>query len=319
MAATITVTASYTTSGGTTGLGFETALAFARAGGDVIVAGRNPARGAEAVARIQKSMPSATVAFETLDLGDLASVAACGDRLNAKRESIDVLINNAGVMTPPRRETTADGFELQMGTNYLSHFALTAYLLPLLGHGKDPRVVTLSSVAARSGVIDFDDLQSERGYRPMQAYSQSKLACLMFAFELQRRSDAAGWGLTSIAAHPSISRTDLLHNAPGRFSVQGLTRSLLWFLFQPVAQGALPTLFAATSPDAQKAGYYGPNRLSETRGYPADAKPPPQSLDLEAASRLWEESSMLTGVDFGQCRIPPTAARLFSAGADGRA
>ncbi len=304
---------------GTGGLGFETALAFARAGGDVIVAGRNPARGAEAVARIQKSMPSATVAFEALDLGDLASVAACGDRLNAERESIDVLINNAGVMMPPRRETTADGFELQMGTNYLGHFALTAYLVPLLGHGKDPQVVTLSSVAARSGVINFDDLQSERGYRPMQAYSQSKLACLMFAFELQRRSDAAGWGLTSIAAHPGISRTDLLHNAPGRFSVQGLTRSLLWFLFQPVAQGALPTLFAATSPDAQKAGYYGPDRLSETRGYPADAKPPPQSLDLAAASRLWEESSMLTGVDFGQCSIPPTAARLFSAGADGRA
>ncbi|WP_236038676.1 Rossmann-fold NAD(P)-binding domain-containing protein [Belnapia arida] len=222
-------------------------------------------------------------------------------------------------MMPPRRETTPDGFELQMGTNYLGHFALTAYLLPLLRHGRDPRVVTLSSIAARSGAIDFDDLQSERGYRPMQAYRQSKLACLMFAFELQRRSDAAGWCLTSIATHPGISRTDLLHNAPGRLSVQGLARSVLWFLFQPVAQGALPTLFAATSPDARKGGYYGPDRLGETRGYPTDAKPPPQSLDLKAASRLWEESSLLTGVDFRQCKVLSNTTHLISTGADNRA
>jgi NAD(P)-dependent dehydrogenase (short-subunit alcohol dehydrogenase family) len=285
---------------GTGGLGFETALALAGAGGDVIIAGRNPARGAKAVASIKKSVPGAEAVFEALDLGDLASVAAFGDRLNRRRRSIDLLINNAGVMTPPRREISADGFELQMGTNYLGHFALTAYLLPLLVRGRDPRVVTLSSVAARSGTIDFDDLQSERAYRPMQAYGQSKLACLMFAFELQRRSDAAGWGIKSIAAHPGISRTNLLHNAPGRFSVQGLARSLLWFLFQPAAQGALPILFAATAPEAQKAGYYGPDRLSETRGHPADAKPPSQSLDPSAASRLWDESTMLTGVKFIQ-------------------
>lgn len=302
---------------GTGGLGFETALALAGAGGKVIVAGRNPAKGAEAVTRIRRSVPDAAVAFEIVDLGDLASIAACADRLNATLGGVDVLINNAGVMTPPRREITADGFELQFGTNYLGHFALTAYLLPLLRRRNGSRVVTLSSVAARSGAIAFDDLQSEQGYRPMKAYGQSKLACLMFAFELQRRSDAAGWGVTSIAAHPGISRTDLLHNAPGRFSVQGLARSLLWFLFQPAAQGALPTLFAATSPDARKAGYYGPDRLGETRGYPADAKPPPQSLDAKAASRLWDESRMLTGVEFGQQRIllrpaaPSTAARQY--------
>jgi NAD(P)-dependent dehydrogenase (short-subunit alcohol dehydrogenase family) len=299
---------------GTGGLGFETALALARAGADVIVAGRNPSRGAEAVARLKRIAPGAGTVFEALDLGDLASVAAFGDRLNSRRQSIDLLINNAGVMTPPRRESTADGFELQMGTNYLGHFALTAYLLPLLARGRDPRVVTLSSVAARSGIIDFDDLQSENAYRPMKAYSQSKLACLMFAFELQRRSDAAGWGIKSIAAHPGISRTSLLHNAPGRLSVQGLARSLLWFLFQPAVQGALPTLFAATAPEAQKAGYYGPDSLSETRGHPTDAEPPPQSLDSRAASRLWDESSMLTGAEFrlqeGMLTTPARSAAI---------
>ncbi|MDQ1080637.1 SDR family oxidoreductase [Pseudoroseomonas cervicalis] len=285
---------------GTGGLGLETALALARAGGRVIIAGRNPDRGAEAVARIRQAVPEAQVTFEPLDLGRLASIAACGERLGAALERIDVLVNNAGVMTPPRRQLTADGFELQLGTNHLGHVALTAHLLPLLRRGQDPRVVTLSSVAARAGAIRFEDLQSERDYKPMPAYAQSKLACLMFAFELQRRSEAGGWGLSSIAAHPGVSRTGLLHNAPGRFSAAGLTRSLLWFLFQPAAQGALPTLFAATAPAARPGGYYGPHRLSETRGHPTDAKPPPQALDAGVAARLWEESLRLTGVSFGE-------------------
>ncbi|WBV42610.1 SDR family oxidoreductase [Pseudoroseomonas cervicalis] len=294
---------------GTGGLGFETAMALAAAGGHILIAGRNPERGAAAVARIRHGVPEAAVAFEPLDLGSLASIAACGERLKARLERLDTLVNNAGVMTPPRRETTADGFELQFGTNHLGHVALTAHLLPLLRRGRDARVVTLSSVAARAGAIRFDDLQSERGYKPMQAYGQSKLACLMFAFELQRRSEAAGWGITSLAAHPGIARTDLLHNAPGRFSAQGLARSLLWFLFQPAPQGALPTLYAATAPQARGAGYYGPDRLGETRGHPRDAKPPPQSLDAEAARRLWDESCRLAGVTFGPPGHPcPVAA-----------
>jgi NAD(P)-dependent dehydrogenase (short-subunit alcohol dehydrogenase family) len=284
---------------GTGGLGFEDALALARAGADVIIAGRNPGKGAQAINRIKQEVPGAKVSFEAVDLGSLASIAAFGKRLNANQERIDVLINNAGVMTPPRRATTADGFELQFETNYLGHFALTAHLLPLLRRARAPRVVTLSSVAARSGAINFDDLQAERGYKPGRVYSQSKLACLMFAFELQRRSDAAGWGLVSIAAHPGVSRTDLLHNAPGRLSFQGLLRTVLWFLFQPASQGALPTLFAATSPDAREGGYYGPDRMSETRGYPSEAKSPAASLDAQAASRLWDLSEALTGVRFG--------------------
>lgn len=147
----------------------------------------------------------------------------------------------------------------------------------------------------------------------MPVYAQSKLACLMFAFELQRRSDDLGWGITSIAAHPGISRTDLLHNAPGRFSAQGLLRSALWFLFQPAPQGALPTLFAATSPDARKSGYYGPDRLSETRGHPTEAKIPAQALAQNVASELWDVSCALTGVAFGEATAPPAHVRIGAA------
>lgn len=283
---------------GTGGLGFETALALARAGASVIVAGRNPSRGAAAVNQIRRDVPGADVAFGLLDLASLDSIRAFAGRLRGSHGSLDLLINNAAVMTPPRRLSTADGFELQFGTNYLGHFALTAELMPLLRKGKQARVVTLSSLAARNGAIDIDDLQARRGYKPMQAYGQSKLACLMFALELQRRSDAAGWGIRSIAVHPGISRTDLLPNGAGAASVAGLLRRYLWFLFQPAAQGALPTLFAATSPQARGGAYYGPDRLGETRGYPASAVIPPQALDATAAARLWTASEALTGTVF---------------------
>lgn len=284
---------------GTGGLGFEDALALARAGANVIVAGRNPTKGEEAVARIRRAAPGAGVSFEIVDLANLVSIAAFGRRLAQARESIDILINNAGVMNPPRRRTTVDGFELQLGTNYLGHFALTAHLLPLLCCGARPRVVTLSSIAARQGRIDFDDLQAERRYRPMPVYGQSKLACLMFAFELQRRSDAAGWGIASIASHPGLSRTDLIPNGAGALSVPGVLRATMGsILFQSAAQGALPTLFAATSPAAKNGGYYGPDRMSETRGYPAEASPPKPSLDAAVAKRLWDMSESLVGLKY---------------------
>jgi NAD(P)-dependent dehydrogenase (short-subunit alcohol dehydrogenase family) len=281
---------------GTGGLGFEDALALARAGAEIILAGRNAAKGAHAIERIRSQLPSAQIRFALLDLASLASIAAFGERLRGERGSLDVLINNAGVMTPPVRLETSDGFELQLGTNYLGHFALTAHLMPLLRQGRDARVVTLSSVAARSGAIDFDDLNARHGYKPMPVYSQSKLACLIFALELQRRSQAGGWGVQSIAAHPGVSRTDLLHNAPGRGSMVGRARSLLWFLFQPAWQGALPTLFAATSPDARGGHYYGPDKFGETRGYPTLAKVPAKALDQETAARLWRISEELTGI-----------------------
>jgi NAD(P)-dependent dehydrogenase (short-subunit alcohol dehydrogenase family) len=293
----------------TGGLGFEDALALARAGAEVIIAGRSAEKGGEAVAKIRQSVPNAAVRFEMLDLASLRSIADFAARMRSSRTSLDLLINNAGVMTPPKRQVTADGFELQLGTNYLGHFALTAHLLPLLQKGKNPRVVTLSSIAARDGAINFADLQAERDYKPMVVYSQSKLACLMFAFELQRQSDASGWGITSIAAHPGISRTDLLPNGAGKMSFVGLMRSGLWFLFQPAAQGALPTLFAATSPDAKAGAYYGPDKLSETRGYPTIAKAPPQSKDIRVAADLWNVSELLTGLAFES--IVPSHSRAL--------
>lgn len=283
---------------GTGGLGYEDALALARAGGEVIIAGRNPHKGADAVARIRAEVPSAEVRFEQIDLASLQSVRQFSQRLRAQRDSLDLLINNAGVMTPPQRQVTRDGFELQFGTNYLGHFALTAELLPLLRKGNDPRVVTLSSIAARNGRIDFDDLNAEKQYRPMPVYSQSKLACLMFAFELQRKSEAGGWGVASIGAHPGVTATDLIPNGAGKNSAVGMIRRFLPFLFQPAWQGALPTLYAATSAEAKPGAYYGPDRMSEVRGYPAVAKAPPQSLDKRGAARLWEVSERLTGVVF---------------------
>jgi NAD(P)-dependent dehydrogenase (short-subunit alcohol dehydrogenase family) len=284
---------------GTGGLGFEDALALARAGAEVIIAGRTPKKGADAVSRIRSEVGTgAQVRFEPLDLADLASVRDFSSRLLRQRNNLDLLINNAGVMVPPERQQTADGFELQLGTNYLGHFALTAQLMPLLRKGRDARVVTLSSVAARAGRIDFGDLNATANYKPMEAYGQSKLACLMFAFELQRRSAAGGWGVTSIAAHPGVSRTELLHNAPGRFSASSLARTFLWFLFQPAWQGALPTLYAATAGTANDGGYYGPHQLGETRGYPVPATVPDQATDMAVARQLWDVSERLTAVSF---------------------
>lgn len=283
---------------GTGGLGYEDALALAKAGAEVIIAGRNTASGAEAVAQIKAAAPCANVRFVKLDLSDLASVRRFCDRLASERDSLDGLINNAGVMNPPTRMETVDGFELQFGTNYLGHFLLTAGLLPLLKRGKDPRVVTLSSVAVRQGDIQFDDLNFGETYVPMKAYAQSKFACLMFALELQKRSDAANWGVASLAAHPGVSRTNLLLNTPGGAGTAGVARKLLAFLFQPVWQGALPTLFAATAPDAKAGGYYGPDGIGEIRGYPAEARIPAPARDPEILRRLWAESERLTGARF---------------------
>jgi NAD(P)-dependent dehydrogenase (short-subunit alcohol dehydrogenase family) len=209
------------------------------------------------------------------------------------------LINNAGVMALPKRQTTADGFETQFGINYLGHYALTARLLPLLRRGHQPRVVNLSSLAHRSGKIDFDDLQGAKSYNPFKAYCQSKLAMLIFALELQRRSNAAGWGLMSNAAHPGFARTDLMANGPGTEGLMGLFGKILQpIASQSAAAGALPTLYAATSPQAEAAGYYGPNWFYELKGPPVPAKIMPRAKDAPASARLWDVSATLTGVSF---------------------
>lgn len=281
---------------GVGGLGFETALALAGAGAEVVLAGRNAKKGQAAVTHIQRIHPRAQLRFGMLDLASLASVYAFADQLLAEARPIDILVNNAGVMTPPRRHSTADGFELQIGTNYLGHFALTARLLPLLCRSTAARVVNLSSLAHRGAAIQFDDLQWERRYKPWAAYGQSKLAMLMFSLELQRRSTAEGWGLSSYAAHPGYARTDLIANGPG---LGGLLTALnLWL--QPMvshsaAQGALPTLLAAVGPQAQPGAYYGPRGLYELKGPPAPALVAAQAQDAAAAARLWAVSDDLTG------------------------
>lgn len=284
--------------GATGGLGFETALELARAGATVVLTGRNPAKGESALQRIHAQVPAARISYENLDLSTLANVEAFANDFSSRHEQLDILVNNAGVMAPPKRQTTSEGFELQFGTNYLSHFALTARLLPLLIAAPAGRVVPLASVAARQGKIDFDNLQSERSYSPMTSYSQTKLACLMFGLELQRRSDANSWGIASITAHPGVARTELVNNGMGEASAAGFVRRFLPGLFQPVPQGALPTLFAATDRQAKPGGYYGPQGFFEMRGEVGEANVPAAALDRTVAARLWDVSQELSRVDF---------------------
>jgi NAD(P)-dependent dehydrogenase (short-subunit alcohol dehydrogenase family) len=282
--------------GATGGLGFETALGLAQAGAEVVLAGRNPEKGRIAVESIMRSLPSAKAAFEMLDLASLMSVRAFAEQMIARGKPLDLLINNAGVMDLPTRGLTEDGFEIQFGTNHLSHFALTGWLLPLLRSARSARVVNVSSLAHRGGEIDFDNLQAERSYRSWSAYQQSKLANLLFTFELQRRSDTHGWGLMSNAAHPGYARTDLIANGPGTKGVRGMLSKILRPLSHSAADGALPTLFAATSVEAERMGYYGPKGFYELKGPVAPAYVAPQARDETSARKLWEVSEKLTGV-----------------------
>ena len=288
--------------GATGGLGLETARELAAAGAEVVLAGRNPEKGAKAETAIREKTPHANVRFEQVDLASLASIAAFSDRLLAQGRPIDILINNAGVMALPKRQVTADGFEMQFGTNYLSHFALTGRLLPLLIASK-ARVVQLSSMAHRGGRIRLDDLNYEHSYKPWPVYQQSKLAMLMFAIELDRRSQAQGWGLTSVAAHPGFARTDLIANGPAASGTGGLllaVGSLLQpFVSHSAADGALPTVMAATLPTAKGGDYYGPQRAMEMKGPPGPAEIKPQAKDADVAARLWTASEQMTSVTFG--------------------
>ena len=286
--------------GATGGLGLETAIVLAGKGAEVVLAARNPAKGAEAERLIRSRHPNAPVRFDLLDLASLACVQAFAERHLATGRPIDILIDNAGIMALPTRQTTVDGFEMQFGTNYLSHFALVGRLLPLLTAAK-ARVVQLSSVAHRSGHIRLDDLNYQTHYSPWPVYQQSKLAMLMFALELQRLSEAHGWGLTSVAAHPGFARTDLIANGhagkPGLFA-RG-ARLLEAVLSHSAADGALPILMAATLPDPTSGGYYGPTGFQEMKGPPGVAVIKRQARDADVARRLWAESERLTGVAYG--------------------
>jgi NAD(P)-dependent dehydrogenase (short-subunit alcohol dehydrogenase family) len=285
--------------GATGGLGYEIALALAGAGAEVILAARDMNKGEKASRLIADSNPGAKVSFELLDLASLTSVADFAHRLCAKGRRVDLLINNAGIMALADRRVSADNLELQFATNYLGHFALTARLLPLLRGTHRARVVGMSSLAHRQGRIDIGDLQASRSYDPWKAYAQSKLAMLMFSMELQRRSDANGWGLVSNAAHPGSARTELIANGPGETSpLWRLAVFLAPVLSQSAADGALPALFAATSQQAAAAEYYGPRGFYEMKGAPSSAKMLSRVNDTRLSARLWDQSNDLSGVQW---------------------
>jgi NAD(P)-dependent dehydrogenase (short-subunit alcohol dehydrogenase family) len=255
----------------------------------------------DATARILEQVPSARLHSEILDLAVLDSVYAFADRVKRRfpGPSLDLLINNAGVMALPMREVTVDGFERQFATNYLGPFALTMLLLPSIKAIVGSRVVTVSSSASNHGKIEFDNLQSERVYKPMfQAYAQSKLADLIFSLELQRRLMAVGSPILSTAAHPGYAVTNLqADHLP--LGLKILIATMKPFLSQDAAHGALPTLYAAVAPEAVAGGYYGPDGIAELKGYPTSVPVPKSALDETVAKRLWEESERLTHVTFG--------------------
>jgi NAD(P)-dependent dehydrogenase (short-subunit alcohol dehydrogenase family) len=293
--------------GSNSGLGLGLATRLSAGGADVIMAIRNRAKGEAAIEQIRASVPNAKLTIKSLDLSSLASVKALGEELNAEGRPIDILINNAGVMTPPERDTTADGFELQFGSNHLGHFALTGQVLPLLRAAQAPRVVSLSSIAVRTGRMHFDNLQFEHHYKPMEAYGQSKLSNLLFARELDRRSRAAGWGVLSIAAHPGLTKTNLQISGPSRGRAKPSTMERFYkfswrfmpFTWQDVDEGILPALYAATSPEAQGGAFYGPRGLYELAGGGVkDANVPQHAASEADGRRLWEVSEQLTGVSY---------------------
>jgi len=290
--------------GASDGIGLGLAERLARAGAEVVLPVRNPAKGEAALARIRAASPRAKISTRELDLASLDSVMALGGMLREEARPIDILVNNAGVMNPPSRLVTQDGLELQFGTNHLGHFALVAHLMPLLRAGR-ARVTTMTSFGARHGRIAWDDLQSERSYKPMRAYNQSKLANMLFGLELDRRSRAGGWGITSNLTHPGLTSTNLQASGPnlGRKGESGMARmfkrlSRSGFLVQTVAGGLLPALYAATSPQAKGGTFYGPGGFAHLTGAPVEQEVYQSARSEADARRIWEVSELLAQVEF---------------------
>ena len=294
--------------GANSGIGYYAAVELAHNGAHVLLGCREQAKGDAALARLRAANPRAHAEVVLLDLASLASVRAFAEEELARGVPLDLLINNAGVYRPKKRLETADGFEIQFGTNVLGHFALTALLLPALERAaamgtQRPRVVTIASIAHKRARLNFDDLQSAKHYDSGAAYGQSKLADLMFALELDRRLRAAGppaAGVMSVAAHPGVANTNLFRVGefgPVEHGVRRAVSIAIGLLLNTQREGALPTLFAATSPDAVSGGYYGPQDMWETRGGDVGpAKVAAQARDTAAAARLWGECERLTGI-----------------------
>lgn len=290
--------------GGSDGMGVRIVARLAAAGAEVVMPVHNRAKGQAVIARIRAEHDGARVSTRDLDLSSLASVRALADELTGEGEPLHLLVNNAGVMTPPDRQATADGHELQFGTNHLGHFALVGRLMPLLTAGNG-RVVSQASIAARSGRINWDDLDWQRSYNGMAAYRQSKIAVGLFGLELARRSAAQGWGITSTIAHPGVAPTSLLAARPevGRGTDTASVKIIRWLsarglLVGTVDSAALPALMAATSADARTGTFYGPQGLGGTGGAPGETKLWPPLRRTEDAARLWSVSEELTGVSF---------------------
>lgn len=290
--------------GANSGIGYEAARLLADRGASVTLACRDERRGDAGANRLRAAVAGADVDLLQVDLADLSSVRAAAERWRADHDGLDVLVNNAGVMAPPLRRT-ADGFELQFGVNHLGHFALTGLLFDAL-RGDAPRVVTVASGAHRMGAIAFEDLNwTHRRYRAWRAYGQSKLANLLFTFELQRRSAAAGRPVDALAAHPGWAATELQGRGPSmRGNRVGARIAQLGnrLLAQDAAHGALPSVMAAAADDAQGGDYWGPSGRFELRGLPARAPVAPTATDLRAAGMLWDRSEQLTGVTFDALR-----------------
>lgn len=271
----------------------------------MILACRNETNAHDALGAIRPLAPGSLARFEKLDLASLASVEDFAGRLTNMDRPVDILINNAAVMALPWRRVTVDGFEMQFGTNYLSHFVLTARLMPLLRRGMDPRVVQVSGLTHRMGTIHLDDLQLEHSYTPLKAYSQSKLATLIFALELQRRSDTGSWGLLSMAAHPGYARTGMFANGAGtKSAIYRFHRVFGGWLSHSAAAGSLPILYAATAQKARPGEYYGPMGALELMGPLGVALASKKALDLNVAARLWKASEQLTGVEWPLAYAP---------------
>ena len=281
--------------GANSGLGLETAKTFARLGARIILAVRNLDKGQTAKQEILDESPEATIDVMQLDLSDLESVRAFAETFTSRFDSLDLLVNNAGVMTPPYAKTK-DGFELQFGSNHLGHFALTGRLLPLLLRTENSRVVTLSSLAHRNSAIYFDNLDGSKGYKAMKFYGQSKLANLMFATELDERLKQHGLATQSMACHPGISSTNLF-KIGGR-EMPRIFKGLMNRYLQPATMGALPTVYAATASSLTGGEYVGPDGKGQRRGYPTLEKPDPAVNDEASRQKLWDVSEKLTGVTF---------------------
>jgi NAD(P)-dependent dehydrogenase (short-subunit alcohol dehydrogenase family) len=281
--------------GANSGIGWHTALELARKDAEVILGARSETKGRDAVARIQRELPQAKVRFEPLDLASLDSVRLFAQKVD-REPKVDLLVNNAGVMSVPHREVTKDGSELQFGTNYVGPFALTLLLIPALRRAASARVTTVASGAANLGMkkINYDDLQWERSYDPWKAYCQSKLADLLFSLELARRCEAAGINVLSNSCHPGYARTNLQTSGPGRPQTL-IERIMASFMSQDAAHGALPTLRAATAGDAAPGSYYAPDRLFGLKGDPVEISIPMAARDEQSAQRLWQISERLTG------------------------